>query len=92
MPAALTTAERFERAEAALAEARRLAESITEETPGRQRAALITKTRTQYNKAYSVLGRIRRQRNPAAADDKARAERILDQIWEQIGHARRFSQ
>lgn len=92
MPAALTTAERFERAEAALAEARRLAESITEETPGRQRAALITKTRTQYNKAYSVLGKIRRQRNPAAAGDRQRAEQILDQIWEQIGHARRFSQ
>lgn len=92
MPAALTTTERFERAEAALEEARRLANLITEETPGRERAALITKTRTQYNAAHAVLGRLMRQRSQAGAADKERAEQLLDQIWAQIGHARRFSQ
>lgn len=92
MPAALTTAERFERAEAALAEARRLAHLITEQTPGKERGPLIIRTRSQCLRAHSYIGRMIRRNTTASPAEQARAAQILADVEKQLHYARRFSQ
>ena len=94
MPASLTPTERFRRARLALAEAQRLANQVTERTPGRERGALITKTRTQVNQVRAALGTFTRRRASNTAEQQAhrqQAAELIDQAHAALQHARRFS-
>ena len=94
MPSPLTPAERFRRASLALAEAQRLANQVTERTPGRERGALINKTRTQYNQVRAALGTFLRRRASNTPEQQAyrqRAEQLIEQAGAALQHARRFS-
>lgn len=90
MPKALSAEERFRRAESAVAEAKRLADSITRDTPGSERAALIAKVRTQYNAAHTAVAQFTNARQPDTAE-KRRAVKLLEEAEKQVQRARKFS-
>lgn len=93
--APLTPAERFERAKAAQSEAWRIAKSITADTPGRERAGLITRTRTAYNAAHSAVAVYRRPKRRDTAETvqlRQQAEYLIEDCHQAVQHARRFSE
>lgn len=89
---ALTPAERIARARQHAAAAWELARQITETTPGRERASLIIRTRSQANAAHNAVGRLLRNKKPPTPDrDRSTAQAIVDDALAALRHARQFS-